>query len=278
MDRTPASTVMAMQIALGTIPFGTDRRRAGHLRHPRPVRRGRRHHAGHGRQLPVLGRGLHGRRERAAIGALAGRPGNRDQVVLSTKVGARPTVPGDRTLDTAEGLSAAADRHGRRGQPAPAGHRPRRRVLGAHRGPLRPPGGDPGRLRRAGPGRQGPRARAPATCPPGAWSGPGTSRPRTAGRPTPTCSSATPTCAPRPDTRPPEAGHTLATDDTLDYVRGARPDAVGVQHADVRRLHPRGPPDRGDLRPPGHHAAARRTARGGAGAGRDRRTRWCWPG
>ncbi|WP_312882057.1 aldo/keto reductase [Streptosporangium album] len=43
-----------------------------------------------------------------AIGRWLAARGNRDRVVLSTKCGARPTVPGDRTLDSAEGLSAAA--------------------------------------------------------------------------------------------------------------------------------------------------------------------------
>ncbi|WP_084960273.1 aldo/keto reductase [Thermoactinospora rubra] len=42
------------------------------------------------------------------IGAWLAARGNRDRMVLSTKVGARPAVPGDRTLDSAEGLSREA--------------------------------------------------------------------------------------------------------------------------------------------------------------------------
>ncbi|MEV3979554.1 aldo/keto reductase [Nonomuraea sp. NPDC049758] len=43
-----------------------------------------------------------------AVGAWPAARGNRDRIFIGTKGGARPTVPGDRTLDSAEGLSAAA--------------------------------------------------------------------------------------------------------------------------------------------------------------------------
>lgn len=52
--------------------------------------------------------GATGDESELAIGRWLAARGNRDRVVLSTKCGARPTVPGDRTLGSAEGLSAAA--------------------------------------------------------------------------------------------------------------------------------------------------------------------------
>ncbi|MFI6507194.1 aldo/keto reductase [Streptosporangium sp. NPDC050855] len=52
--------------------------------------------------------GATGDESELAIGRWLAARGNRDRMVLSTKCGARPTVPGDRTLDFAEGLSAKA--------------------------------------------------------------------------------------------------------------------------------------------------------------------------
>ncbi|MEV4891713.1 aldo/keto reductase [Nonomuraea sp. NPDC055795] len=52
--------------------------------------------------------GCTGDESETAIGAWLAARGNRDRVVLSTKAGARPTVAGDRTLDSMEGLSASA--------------------------------------------------------------------------------------------------------------------------------------------------------------------------
>ncbi|MET8048975.1 aldo/keto reductase [Streptosporangium sp. NPDC005286] len=52
--------------------------------------------------------GATGDESELALGRWLAARGNRDRVVLSTKCGARPTVPGDRTLDSAEGLSAKA--------------------------------------------------------------------------------------------------------------------------------------------------------------------------
>jgi aryl-alcohol dehydrogenase-like predicted oxidoreductase len=50
--------------------------------------------------------GCTGDESESAIGSWLAARGNRDRVFLSTKAGARPTVPGDTTLDSAEGLSA----------------------------------------------------------------------------------------------------------------------------------------------------------------------------
>ncbi|MFI6536183.1 aldo/keto reductase [Nonomuraea sp. NPDC050547] len=52
--------------------------------------------------------GCTGDESETAIGAWLAARGNRDRVVVSTKAGARPTVAGDRTLDSMEGLSASA--------------------------------------------------------------------------------------------------------------------------------------------------------------------------
>ncbi|WP_084772451.1 aldo/keto reductase [Nonomuraea candida] len=57
---------------------------------------------------PFWVEGRSGDESELAIGAWLAARGNRDEMVISTKVGARPTVPGDRTLDSAEGLSAPA--------------------------------------------------------------------------------------------------------------------------------------------------------------------------
>ncbi|WP_433243827.1 aldo/keto reductase [Streptosporangium sp. CA-135522] len=59
---------------------------------------------------PFWNEGATGDESELAIGRWLAARGNRDRVVLSTKCGARPTVPGDRTLDSAEGLSAVAIR------------------------------------------------------------------------------------------------------------------------------------------------------------------------
>ncbi|MFD9942488.1 aldo/keto reductase [Nonomuraea sp. NPDC059023] len=57
---------------------------------------------------PFWVEGCTGDESETAIGAWLAARGNRDRVVLSTKAGARPTVAGDRTLDSMEGLSAKA--------------------------------------------------------------------------------------------------------------------------------------------------------------------------
>ncbi|MFD1935905.1 aldo/keto reductase [Nonomuraea mangrovi] len=57
---------------------------------------------------PFWNAGRTGSESEEAVGAWLAARGARDRIVLSTKVGARPTVPGDTTLDSAEGLSAQA--------------------------------------------------------------------------------------------------------------------------------------------------------------------------
>ncbi|MEV4113864.1 aldo/keto reductase [Nonomuraea sp. NPDC049695] len=97
-----------MNIALGTIPFGTtvDQRDAFAILD-------RFHEAG-GTMLdtannyPFWVEGCSGDESELAIGAWLAARGNRDEIFISTKGGARPTVPGDKTLDSAEGLSASA--------------------------------------------------------------------------------------------------------------------------------------------------------------------------
>ncbi|ETK31765.1 oxidoreductase [Microbispora sp. ATCC PTA-5024] len=54
--------------------------------------------------------GATGDESETTIGRWLASRRNHDRVVISTKVGGRPTVPGDRTLGSAEGLSAAAVR------------------------------------------------------------------------------------------------------------------------------------------------------------------------
>lgn len=56
---------------------------------------------------PFWVEGCTGDESELVIGAWLAARGNRDRIFLSTKVGARPTVPGDMTLDSMEGLSAA---------------------------------------------------------------------------------------------------------------------------------------------------------------------------
>ncbi|MER6506831.1 aldo/keto reductase [Nonomuraea sp. NPDC001636] len=97
-----------MNIALGTIPFGTG---VG-LRETFAIL-DRFQDAG-GTMLdtannyPFWNEGCTGDESEEAIGAWLAARGNRDRIFIGTKGGARPTVPGDRTLDSAEGLSAAA--------------------------------------------------------------------------------------------------------------------------------------------------------------------------
>ncbi|MCG5214527.1 aldo/keto reductase [Streptosporangium soli] len=55
---------------------------------------------------PFWEEGCSGDESENTIGAWLESRGNRDRMVVGTKCGARPTVPGDRTLDSAEGLSA----------------------------------------------------------------------------------------------------------------------------------------------------------------------------
>jgi aryl-alcohol dehydrogenase-like predicted oxidoreductase len=97
-----------MRIALGTIPFGTTvSTRDTFAILDRFVDAG-------GTMLdtannyPFWYDGCTGDESEATIGAWFAARGNavRDRITLGTKVGARPRVPGDRTLESAEGLSA----------------------------------------------------------------------------------------------------------------------------------------------------------------------------
>ncbi|NUR92034.1 MAG: aldo/keto reductase [Nonomuraea sp.] len=97
-----------MNIALGTIPFGT----AVSLKDTFALL-DRFHEAGGTRldtanNYPFWVEGRTGDESEEAIGAWMAARGNRDEIFVSTKGGARPTVAGDRTLDSAEGLSSAA--------------------------------------------------------------------------------------------------------------------------------------------------------------------------
>ncbi|NRQ33282.1 aldo/keto reductase [Nonomuraea sp. NN258] len=95
-----------MNIALGTISFGTSVSMEDTF-----AILDRFHEAG-GTMLDTANNypfwidGCTGDESELAIGAWLAARGNRDQMVISTKVGGRPTVPGDKTMDTAEGLAA----------------------------------------------------------------------------------------------------------------------------------------------------------------------------
>ncbi|MGN9838951.1 aldo/keto reductase [Nonomuraea sp. H19] len=97
-----------MNIALGTIPFGT----SVDLKDTFAIL-DRFHEAG-GTMLdtannyPFWVAGRSGDESEQAVGAWLAARGNRDQIFISTKAGARPTVAGDTTLASAEGLSAPA--------------------------------------------------------------------------------------------------------------------------------------------------------------------------
>ncbi|MFC4111384.1 aldo/keto reductase [Nonomuraea zeae] len=97
-----------MNIALGTIPFGT----SVSLDDTFAIL-DRFHEAGGTRldtanNYPFWVEGRTGDESELAIGDWLAARGNRDEMVISTKGGARPTVAGDLTLDSAEGLSATA--------------------------------------------------------------------------------------------------------------------------------------------------------------------------
>jgi aryl-alcohol dehydrogenase-like predicted oxidoreductase len=97
-----------MTLALGTIPFGTTvNERDSFAILDRFLAAG-------GTILdtadnyPFWIEGATGDESEATIGRWLASRGVRDEIILSTKAGARPVVPGDRTLDFAEGLSAGA--------------------------------------------------------------------------------------------------------------------------------------------------------------------------
>ena len=99
-----------MGIALGTIPFGTTVDEATSFAIlDRFVESGGKI-IDTANNYPFWLEGATGDESETTIGRWLASRGNRDQVVISTKCGARPTVPGDRTLASAEGLSAKAIR------------------------------------------------------------------------------------------------------------------------------------------------------------------------
>ena len=206
-----------MRFALGTIPFGTTvNQKDTFALLDRFVEVG-------GTMIdtannyPFWVAGCTGDESELAIGAWLAARNNRDQVVLSTKVGGRPTVPGG-TLASAEGLSAATVRSGIAGSLRRLGtdyidiywsHIADRGVrleetLGAfhelaERGTIRAVGASneyAWRLERA-------RALARAN----GWV------------PYTYLQLRHTYLRPRPDTTLPESGHVLVTDETLDYLR-----------------------------------------------------------
>jgi aryl-alcohol dehydrogenase-like predicted oxidoreductase len=162
--------------------------------------------------------GATGDESELAIGRWLAARGNRDRMVLSTKCGARPTVPGDRTLDFAEGLSAKAIAAAAEGSLRRLGtdhvdvywaHVEDRSV------PLEETLGAFGELVRAGAVREIGASNVPA------WR---LERARALSRsldlPPYTHVQLRHTyLRPRPGVRLPEAGHVLAQDDMLDYLR-----------------------------------------------------------
>ncbi|MFD2349302.1 aldo/keto reductase [Nonomuraea ferruginea] len=257
-----------MRIALGTIPFGTTvSEKDTFAILDRFVEAG-------GRMLdtadnyPFWEPGRTGDESELAIGAWLAARGNRDQVYLSTKVGARPTVPGDVTLDSAEGLSAAAIRTAIEGSLRRLGT-DRVDLYWAHiedrSVPLEETLGTFEELVQAG------RALAiGASNLPSLAAGAGQERlggPRLDPVHAPAAPAHLPAPAPVHEARRERshAHHGRAPG----LPGGHRGDAVGVQHADVRRLHPRGPADPRHLPPPRYDPPPGGPAPGGAGARRD---------
>ncbi|MEV4801005.1 aldo/keto reductase [Nonomuraea sp. NPDC049421] len=206
-----------MDIALGTIPFGTsvgmDETFAILDRY---------HEAGGTRidtanNYPFWVEGCSGDESELAVGAWLAARGTRDDMVISTKVGARPTVPGDVTLDSAEGLSAEVIAKGVEGSLQRLGT-DRIDVYWAHvddRGtPLEETLGAFDAVVRAG------KARAIGAGNMAAWR---LERARniSAGHgwtPYTYLQLRHTYLRPRPGARPAESGHRLVNDDTLDYL------------------------------------------------------------
>ncbi|MEW9551430.1 aldo/keto reductase [Nonomuraea sp. NPDC050783] len=97
-----------MNFALGTIPFGTSVGLADTFAILDRFQEAGGTMLDTANNYPFWVEGRTGDESEQAIGAWLAARGNRDQMFISTKGGARPTVPGDLTLDSAEGLSAAA--------------------------------------------------------------------------------------------------------------------------------------------------------------------------
>ncbi|MEO3808603.1 aldo/keto reductase [Sphaerisporangium sp. B11E5] len=98
-------------IALGTIPFGTTVDEATSFAILDRFTGAGGTMIDTSNNYPFWIEGATGRESEATIGRwLAARPGMRDRIVLSTKCGAFPAMPGDRTLERSEGLSGATIR------------------------------------------------------------------------------------------------------------------------------------------------------------------------
>ncbi|MBF8186587.1 aldo/keto reductase [Nonomuraea sp. K274] len=211
-----------MNIALGTIPFGT----GVDLKDTFAIL-DRFHEAG-GTMLdtannyPFWEAGRSGDESELAIGAWLAARGNRDEIFISTKAGGRPTVSGDTSLDSAEGLSAPAVARAAEGSLRRLGTDridlywshvedravPLEETLGAFDGLV-----EKGKVARLGAGNMATwrleRARGIAAA--RGWT------PYTYVQLRHTY------LRPRPHTKLPEMGHTLASDETLDYL-AAEPD------------------------------------------------------
>ncbi|WP_432925515.1 aldo/keto reductase [Microbispora sp. CA-135349] len=99
-----------MRIALGTIPFGTTVDEATSFAILDRFVEGGGTMLDTANNYPFWMDGATGDESEATIGRWLTSRRNRDKLVISTKCGARPSVPGARTLDAAEGLSAGVVR------------------------------------------------------------------------------------------------------------------------------------------------------------------------
>ncbi|GGO65260.1 aldo/keto reductase [Nonomuraea cavernae] len=97
-----------MNIALGTIPFGTTVGEKDSFALLDRFAEAGGTMIDTANNYPFWAEGCSGDESELTVGAWMAARGNRDEIFLSTKVGARPTIPGDTTLDSAEGLSAPA--------------------------------------------------------------------------------------------------------------------------------------------------------------------------
>ena len=95
-----------IDIALGTIHFGTSVSKEDTFAILDRFREAGGTRLDTANNYPFWVDGCTGDESELAIGAWLAARGARDDMMINTKVGARPTVPGDRTLDSAEGLSA----------------------------------------------------------------------------------------------------------------------------------------------------------------------------
>ncbi|GAA5059251.1 aryl-alcohol dehydrogenase-like predicted oxidoreductase [Thermocatellispora tengchongensis] len=207
-----------LPIALGTIPFGTtvDERTSFAILDRFAEAGGTMLDTAN--NYPFWNEGRTGDESEATLGAWLASRGNRDAMVLGTKCGARPTVPGDRTLDSAEGLSARVIREAAQGSLRRL-RTDRIDVYWAHiedrSVPLEETLGAFGELVREGVVREIGASNIPT------WR---LERARALSRangwaPYTHLQLRHTYLRPRPWVRLPEAGHTLVSDEALDYVR-----------------------------------------------------------